>query len=765
MEQIDEPKAAFAFLRPACVLLTREQTEANARRLGAQLRQVSDATLQQLQEYVLFPLRFVLKTPGPKREGAVQAAVEGVAYVLSVTCVRGWDVLRELFSELCLCLCSPGDPGEPAPCSEELKTAALAALLALLHSAYGDVVWRLYEPVMLPGLGAAVSLLLALAEREKAREVRAAALRCLQALLRECDCPADHADAGPDDRRAVGAAFASFLPGIALALSRVVAGDVRQGHEVTARAVRVWGATVALVMADDQLSEGAEPGAEAGLGPGPGRAGELVVRRTADWARETSAKLAVILKRILSWVSAHRHWRVRLEGVRLCDRLLTSCRESLGECVGPLLDALVTAATDEDPAVRDGCGAALEKVAHASSEGGGHPLAHVLAENLHALATSLPRLMRTSDDRRKAAVLGALLGYLKILGPGVEAVLNSGAHLQRVSRALVQVLELDVSEVRLVQERGIAEPMVGGSGAPDEVPVRKRKHFLYFTDEKVFSLLREVCRSLGRHGNLYLLVDHFLDLYRESSAYRKQAAIALNEIVTGAADRGAEAGGDDDDLRAAVTTVVEEYTSLENWRLATSVEEESDRGERERFGQSGMLSIASRPEGNLDRPSGKKGPTVHQLNGNVWQICIQLEGIGGMALALGSAFEPLLMTTLYPVLEKAGGRTLLISQSALATLRDVSRACGYRSARDLVVANSDYLLSDVALNLRRLGPEAYGPRVLAAMLAQADAELLPLVRDVLRDVLAALDQSYDERAGEFCLVLHSLLQALGECWC
>lgn len=64
----------------------------------------------------------------------------------------------------------------------------------------------------------------------------------------------------------------------------------------------------------------------------------------------------------------------------------------------------------------------------------------VLSENLHSLATSLPRLMRTSDDQKKLFVLNVFLGYLKVLGPTVSVVLNSAAHLERISKALMQVI-------------------------------------------------------------------------------------------------------------------------------------------------------------------------------------------------------------------------------------------------------------------------------------------------------------------------------------
>lgn len=75
-----------------------------------------------------------------------------------------------------------------------------------------------------------------------------------------------------------------------------------------------------------------------------------------------------------------------------------------------------------------------------SSSSSAQSLTDVLSENLHSLATSLPRLMRTSDDQKKLFVLNVFLGYLKVLGPLVSVVLNSAAHLERISKALMQVM-------------------------------------------------------------------------------------------------------------------------------------------------------------------------------------------------------------------------------------------------------------------------------------------------------------------------------------
>lgn len=48
------------------------------------------------------------------------------------------------------------------------------------------------------------------------------------------------------------------------------------------------------------------------------------------------------------------------------------------------------------------------------------------------------------------------------------------------------------------------------------------------------------------------------------------------------------------------------------------------------------------------------------------------------------------------------------------------------------------------------------------MLTHSDCSLLPLVGDVVQDVLTALDLSYAHTAALFCSVLHALMKALGE---
>uniref|UniRef100_A0A8C1XHG4 TELO2 interacting protein 1 n=1 Tax=Cyprinus carpio TaxID=7962 RepID=A0A8C1XHG4_CYPCA len=706
---IEDPKIAFAYLRPSCVLLTKEPTAANVEALSGHLRSVSDGALQQLQDYVLFPLRFVLRSPGSKREGLVQAVLEVMMYVLENTCVASWDSLRDLFSELCLCLCSPKDPGKPATTSEELKLAVLRCLDALLHSVYGDIVLN---------------------------SMSQACCLDLEPLCRFFwHSQKEHVEPRQDERYLLGHTLATFLPGISRAQSLVISGDVRQGHAVTVKAMRVWYKVVGLVMADEQLQKTDNDVAAGDLG----RVEELVVKRTPSWCKATSQRLALVLPKIISCTSSHPHWRVRLELVNLSHFLLSQCSQSVGECVGPLLEALVGAINDEEPEVKRRCNAALDEMAQKGQTNGGQDFTDVLSENLHSLASSLPRLMRTSDDQHKLFVLNVFLGYLKILGPKVDAVLTSAVHLERISKALMQVMEMDVTDVKIIEEKTLTSSTNLG---PDmhQIP-SQRKYFLYFTDDKIFSALRKICRMLGCYGNLYLLVDRFMELYKESSVYRKQAALVLNEVIVGAAGIGVETNTSridcsranhsrtsQENLKSSIMSIIEEYISLSNWHLPTV--SEALEGKLE----STTSLVSNNPERNcLQLLPASKSPMLHQLNSNIWQICTD--------------FHVLLMTTLYPMLEKAGDESLLVSQAAFSATCDLCK-------------NSDYLLNDVSLNLARPSIHPHAPRVLAVMFAHSDASLLPPVADVVQDVLTALDLSYDQRAPQFCSVLHSLMKAL-----
>ncbi|NXQ92377.1 TTI1 protein, partial [Nyctibius grandis] len=765
MAVFDTPQEAFGALRPACVQLTRAQTLENVARLQAGLAAVSASALQELQEYVLFPLRFALKVPGPKQERLVQSVVECMASVLAATCVKKQELLQELFSELCTCLTPPSNTSKPASLSEELKLAVIQALHTLMHSAYGDVILSLYQPSTLPLLGFAVSLLLGLAEQEKAKQIKISALKCLQVLVLQCDCQ-EHRQLDEDEAQQCGDLFASFLPGISITLSQVITGDIKQGHKTTVSAIRLFYQIVGLVMADEQLAR--IPKNKEKLPAERSRISELMVHRGPDWSRSTAEKLSLLLHKMVEFSSVHPHWKVRLELVELVQHLLRNCSQSLVDSFSHLLKALVGLVNDENSEVQSRCNEVLQGIAEQGLVAQNRALADVLSENLHSLATALPRLMNSQDDMGKVSTLSLLLGYLKLLGPKINIVLNSTSHLHRLSRALMQVLELDVTDVKIVEDRRWGCEGTSGPSGSVQHGVQKgrcqKKYFRFFTEEKVFQLLQQVCRVLGYYGNLYLLVDHFMGLYSESGMYRKQAAMVLNELIAGAAGVGVdvlqerETSPNMDDLKGSIVSILDEYTDQANWYLITSIDTEVSH--EHSVPCSGLTACPGGACSSVPLPSPEPHVTARTMNSNIWQICIQLEGVSCFAAVLGKEFRLLLLSALYPVLEKAGDKTLLISETALGTLADICEACGYNSVQCLINDNSDYLVNGISLNLRQLAHQPHASQVLDTMLRHSDASLLPLVEDVIQDVLSTLDQSYSNQASTFLRVLHSVMTAL-----
>ena len=115
---------------------------------------------------------------------------------------------------------------------------------------------------------------------------------------------------------------------------------------------------------------------------------------------------------------------------------------------------------------------------------------------------------------------------------------------------LFKVLEFDVGDVRIVEERtpSLSETAVPSSETKGENPMSypasqftasryPKYHFKHFTDEKVKVAVNQICHTLGYHGNLSVLTDHFLDLFHESKLYQKQAVYILTELVVGFSSR------------------------------------------------------------------------------------------------------------------------------------------------------------------------------------------------------------------------------------
>ena len=380
-----DPSESFRELRPVCIKVSKEPSPQNIKDLENKLRSVNPAHLTQLVEYVLFPLKLALQGVNMTNE-ARETVVGCIETLFTRAHVCQLGTFEEMFNYLCMLLSSTEkSPGAIADISEELKLAIVKCLSRLLQGTSLVVKGAFYSPRLLPVLGHAVTILLALSEKEKARSVRLSALECLSYLA--CcseslgwDPCVDNDPAQDEDRDAlqnavkdsVAQIFASFVPGISMALCRTITGDTKQGHAIVLQAIDLWGDVLSMVMNDKHMptkptdsknvisqlislatesksSESQENLEASNLNSNPeklDKARNLGINRSIAWFHDTGSKLKIVIER-LSLVSAHPNWKVRLSLAKFCQKLLVNCTDSLQACVSTMVDLLVGLTGDD----------------------------------------------------------------------------------------------------------------------------------------------------------------------------------------------------------------------------------------------------------------------------------------------------------------------------------------------------------------------------------------------------------------------------------
>ncbi|XP_041375233.1 TELO2-interacting protein 1 homolog [Gigantopelta aegis] len=760
-----DKQQVLSVLMPISTALLNEPSRLTVSALHDVIQTLDSSVLQELGKYVIFPLFYTLRLPlqDNNKQDLLTDICRCLEYFLSRTTVSQWDIFRDIFSCVTCKLGSPEAKGRVCDLSEELKLAIVKVLQALVRSGTKSIHNKLYSAASLPPMGHAVTVLLWLAEHEQARELKIVAMECLLQLSQ-----ADNKY--KDSMSMYGDTFSSFLPGISMSLCRIVKGDSRQGQGVIVKALEVWWKIVCLVVGDAALSHHQTTNNNF-----PDAVDErikgLVVERTEEWVKSTTSKLVILVKQIAT-LKTHSNWRVRMALVKWAEMLLKSCSRSMSESVSVFLEVLVCLLIDEYDSVSTQCRRVLtqyNKTCEDSSEA--RPLTEILEENLYALTTSLPRQIRMADEEEKLAVVNLLGGYLALLGPNVNSLLRSFSHLKRLSLALVQSLEIDCTDLKIIEERTtISGHEIGivNSERWNDI-LKPRKFYQHFRDRNIEKGLLYVCNVLGQYGDIHILIDHFLDLFQETQVYRLAATVIMNEIVAGTVlcqNPGKELFPDyctgstynpPSAVQNIIRMLIDEY--LSSFNLTTSVKEKSQFKSRTSVKHSLLLAesgVTTSPRLAVSSDT----PSVAVLNRNIMQICLFIEGIGTVAKVLGEDFKPMLIKVLYPLMEKLGDGSAYISSSAYLTLIDICKACHYRSIEELIMENADYLINEISLRLRHLPDNLQTPLVLQAMLHHSSERLLPVVHDTILEILSSLDDHYTDQAVLFMKVLSELTKAV-----
>ncbi|KAK7093641.1 hypothetical protein V1264_007349 [Littorina saxatilis] len=740
--------------------LVQSPSTKHVQAITVEMRSFDDEVVQGLQQFLIFPLRTVLMqcTSQSLPEQVLIETCQALNVLLSKSLLHNKAVFMDLFSILTnLMFFDKTNSMAPRCLSEEEKMAVVQALCTLITKSSDEVLHEVYVPSNIARLGSVVSQLVAfVSDTKTSRSLRSQAMDTLLVLMQK------RTYKHKEEWWQHGSRFAGLLPGISTAMLKVVIGDSKQGHQLFCKALDVWTEVACLTLGDESLSREQNEGFAwiDGLQM-PQRLKELITRRDENWVKSVLPRMEFMIKEI-SKLKKHDNWKVRRAFVKWGDCLLCQCEKSLSNCASLILEVLVLLMTDSYTQVAAPAKAALEKYRdRQSSIEGCRPLVEILKENLYSLVTSLPRRIRMEDEEEKGAVVGLLNGYISLLGNNMSALLLSLPHVTRLAKVLVQVLQLDVTDQKILEESGMgAKGSTNLSNFLQRVNVMKpRKVFVHFRDDNVKAGLLKACRLLGFYGDLSILVECFLDLYRESAAHQLSCVLIINEILAGHGERkdtvegvfSTESGRED-----VVRMLLEEYLSYDNMTLC----ETKPQTQLVPVSSSSSSSSPSVSLYLMDDCDAEAQQTATTRNKAIMLTCLFLEGVAVCAKVTGKKLRLMLTDALYPVAEKMGSEVSAVSSTAYLTLCHMAEACQYSSVDELIQSNADYLVNSISLRLRHFHRHARAPSVLSVMLQLCTTNILSLVWDSIVEILETLDEHHAEQAVVFLPVLYQLTLAV-----
>ncbi|RUP47791.1 armadillo-type protein [Jimgerdemannia flammicorona] len=609
MAELDQRRQdVFLKLKPVCVPLlsfpniSRPNQRPIRDALNAlldTLRAISEPSTiftKALVDYVLFPLLELYKRRQPQEPLPDTVAETWLRCLLFLLEECGWnrtlepEIFKQLFILFTLSaggpLVRPNDPKLPRP-SEETTLVAVRCLSAILPRAHCegkipdseeesakrlDLLDALRAEVFRPSVGHCVAVLLDVVMTERLLELRLAALGSLSQLLTDNLRDAD--------------VLASFLPGVASAMCKVVVRDKdKEHHRVISAAVGLLGDVVVAVMNDEANAEfvtratklsdlrnfvgrrlpSAPETKDSTTDEGSETSTALVTSsstppkiftatRTRHWLAATQTQLKRLLTQTLT-ARDHPDWSTRMHFVDFSYTLLLQCALTLELCAPNLIETLVLHLDDDYAPVAARCREHLLALSR-------HPefaasLVPILKSRLDDWMFSLARHLTSADEAAKCSALSLIAGLLALLGAEARSVLETS--LEKVAGGWLRGLEMDDVNVKVERAAvgrfaeleygrgsvgtadGDGDGSQGGAGERSRIPRYPTKRFGYLVSDRAVEGASRLFRTLGRVGDAGFLVEHFMRYLRsgqggivETGSYQPQAAWVVNEILLGA---------------------------------------------------------------------------------------------------------------------------------------------------------------------------------------------------------------------------------------
>lgn len=417
--------------------------------------------------------------------------------------------------------------------------------------------------------------------------------------------------------------------------------------------------------------------------------------RTDAWRKATSEQLNVALGTLIK-LRNHEKKQVILSLLHLSVSIIKTCSTCLQECVPILLDNVVyMAARGYDDAIT-----ALRDLVYQSDD-----MNQQLQNTAYNWILAVPRVVSTHDESQPVQAFNIIresLGVLNVssnsfLFDSFVKALNDSITFEAVAPTAT-ASELAPAVEFLVQQRAGHSAMdITIEQQPTLADIGIVTPFSKSTEQALTRLLFE----LGNGSLATALIGHFIQHAQQNITNSSSVASLWMGLIV---------------LRGRIT--MSKATDIETEQLVSTV----------------------------IRLSSDYLQTTSEGESNIALRCLALEGLSLGAYFKGENFRLDLIEGLYPVVEMLADPSSTVAKRAQRCMFHLAQCCKYSDARELVVANADYLVDAVSIRLNTLDISPRTPELLRILLRLAGPRLVPFMDDLVETMFVLVDeyQGYDE---------------------
>ncbi|KAK0082192.1 hypothetical protein PV325_010901 [Microctonus aethiopoides] len=723
---------AFVSIKPLCDLLMRSPNVQNAINVEKCIKNLSNQSVQNLIEYILYPTIVHLRTN--ISENIKLQLINIIKVAVTKITIKEIRVLNNLYLCLIFAIHDKQQPSLLIPMNEELKESVAQCLKYLIIHSSTDVIELFYTRENAAKLSQSIYACISIAKNEKSLSLRIAAIEALIVLSYVHD-EADSTDTVL--RNQIANIIMLFLPGIVKGLQDISQGSDVQNHKITLIATRALGRILALVM-EDLTQDDEIPWLITQKKP---KTNDIItdplgillrdedrngmekhiktVDRNQAWLDAASEKLQAPIRNLIN-LTKHQHYKVRKELNDAVSLILSKCSRNMNNNFAELVEVIIALSEDDVEDVRKPAEKSLKQIScNVSRNYKMRSILELLEERFYKLLTKLPRIIRMSDNATQLSYLNQLIGYLRLLGKErLPQIMASVAHLRRLLLSLVYVAEFDCSDVTIIEENQLRSIEYSSCTA-----VPSWKKFKFIRDNATEQKMISICKLLGTLGDLPILIDCIFELITDMPQYQKELILLMNWITISSNDAPL----------SLYQQVIDYYIAPDFWYLPIQVQDDV---------------------------------CLRQVQSNVILSCLLTEGLGLIAETLQNNYQKFLLKTLYLIIEKAGSGHGLSSLVGFNTLEKIAQSQGHTNIADLIRANVDYFSYHVTIKLRRIEKYPGVLNVVSVVMKYSTLDLLPCLKEIVEDALIQLGANFQQaNAYSLLKVLYTFILCIKQMAC